>query len=120
MLQDNGGDDLSVSTNGAFSFATKLANGAAYSVTVKTNPSGQSCSVANGAGTIAGTNIANVAVTCGTRNNGFSATYRSTDANGVDSYDVCRQRPWHTDAESARAYSPGRGRASQLPLCAAG
>ena len=38
VLQDNGGDDLSVSANGAFTFATKLADGAAYSVTVKTQP----------------------------------------------------------------------------------
>ncbi|HEY3946397.1 MAG TPA: Ig-like domain-containing protein, partial [Solirubrobacteraceae bacterium] len=45
VLQDNGGDDLSVSRNGAFSFATRLASGAAYNVTVKTNPSGQTCSV---------------------------------------------------------------------------
>ena len=44
-MQDNGGDDLSVSANGPFTFATKLASGAAYAVTVKTNPSGQTCSV---------------------------------------------------------------------------
>ena len=65
VLQDNGGDDLSVSANGAFSFATKLAGGAAYSVTVKTNPSGQSCSVANGSGTIAAADVTNIALTCG-------------------------------------------------------
>ena len=64
MLQDNGGDDLTVSANGPFSFATKLAGGAAYNVTVKTNPSGQSCSVANGSGTIAAADVTNVAVTC--------------------------------------------------------
>ena len=45
VLQDNGGDDLSVSGNGAFTFATRLPTGAAYNVTVKTNPSGQTCSV---------------------------------------------------------------------------
>ena len=88
VLRDNGGDDLTVTANGSFAFATKLAGGAAYTVTVKTNPSGQSCSVANGTGTIAAADVTNVAVTCGTGNNGFSATYRSTDANGVDSYDV--------------------------------
>ena len=43
VLQDNGGDNLSVSANGSFTFATALAGGAAYSVTVKTNPSGQTC-----------------------------------------------------------------------------
>ena len=64
MLQDNGGDDLSVSANGAFTFATKLAGGAAYNVTVKTNPSGQTCTVANGSGTIAAADVTNVAVSC--------------------------------------------------------
>ena len=65
-MQDNGGDDLSVSANGPFNFATKLAGGAAYNVTVKTNPSGQSCSVANGSGTIGSADVTNVAVTCTT------------------------------------------------------
>ena len=64
VLQDNGGDDLSVSSNGAFTFATRLATGAAYKVTVKTNPSGQSCSVSGGTGTVASANVTNVAVTC--------------------------------------------------------
>ncbi len=64
VLQDNGGDDLSVSANGPFAFATKLASGAAYAVTVKTNPSGQSCSVANGSGTIGSADVSNVAVSC--------------------------------------------------------
>ena len=45
------------SANGSFTFATKLAGGAAYNVTVKTNPSGQSCSVANGSGTIAAADV---------------------------------------------------------------
>jgi putative esterase len=88
VLQDNGGDDLTLTANGPFTFATKLASGAAYNVTVKTNPSGQSCGVANGSGTIATADVTSVAVSCGTGNNGFSATYRSTDANGVASYDV--------------------------------
>ena len=52
VLQDNGGDDLSVSANGSFTFATSLAGGAGYSVTVETNPSGQSCLVSNGSGTV--------------------------------------------------------------------
>src|SRR5207248_2040170 len=64
VLQDNGGDDLSVSSNGAFTFATRLASGAAYNVTVKTNPSGQTCRVSNGAGTVASANVTNVGVSC--------------------------------------------------------
>src|SRR5260370_5406769 len=64
VLQDNGGDDLSVSGNGTFTFNTPLATGGAYSVTVKTNPAGQSCTVSNGSGTVASANITNVAVSC--------------------------------------------------------
>ena len=62
MLQDNGGDDLSVTANGSFTFATSLASGAAYSVTVKTNPSGQTCTVASGSGTVGSANVTSVAV----------------------------------------------------------
>ena len=64
VLQDNGGDNLSVTANGSFTFATSLASGAAYSVTVKTNPSGQTCTVSGGSGTVASANITSVAVSC--------------------------------------------------------
>ena len=66
VLQDNGGDNLTVSANGPFTFATKLASGAAYAVTVKTQPAGQTCTVASGSGTIGSANVTNVAVTCTT------------------------------------------------------
>ena len=66
VLQDNGGDDLSVSASGGFTFATGLSAGSAYNVTVKTNPAGQTCSVANGSGTIGSSGVTNVAVTCTT------------------------------------------------------
>ena len=39
-------------------------HGAAYSVTVKTNPSGQTCTVSGGSGTVASANVTNVAVAC--------------------------------------------------------
>src|SRR5207247_2486425 len=64
VLQDNGGDALSVSASGAFTFGTGLTSGSAYSVTVKTNPAGQTCSVANGSGTVGSAGVTNVAVTC--------------------------------------------------------
>ena len=69
VLQDNGGDDLTLTTNGTFTFATPFANGQSYSVTV----SGTSfvyeettCTVTNGNGTISGANVTNVAVQCTT------------------------------------------------------
>jgi 6-phosphogluconolactonase (cycloisomerase 2 family) len=64
VLQDNNGDNLTVSANGTFNFATKVAKGSPYSVTVLTQPTGQGCSVANGTGTMGLVAIGNVAVTC--------------------------------------------------------
>jgi len=48
VLRDNGGDSLTVTANGAFTFVTPIANGSAYSVTVAAEPVGQTCAVAGG------------------------------------------------------------------------
>ncbi|TMH43804.1 MAG: hypothetical protein E6H56_02840 [Betaproteobacteria bacterium] len=64
VLQNNGGDNLSISANGGFTFAAALTNSSSYAVTVLTQPAGQTCTVASGAGTVAGANITNIAVTC--------------------------------------------------------
>jgi 6-phosphogluconolactonase len=66
VLQDNGGDDRSISANGSFAFVTALTTGTAYSVTVKTQPTNpsQTCVVSNGSGTISGSPVMDVAVSC--------------------------------------------------------
>jgi hypothetical protein len=64
VLQNNGADNLTVSANGAFAFPTALLNSGAYNVTVLTQPSGRTCTVANGAGTVSGANVTTVTVTC--------------------------------------------------------
>jgi Protein of unknown function (DUF1566) len=63
VLQNNAGDDLPLSDNGNFSFAAFVASGSTYSVTVKTQPDGQTCTVAKGTGT-ANATVSDVAVTC--------------------------------------------------------
>lgn len=65
VLQNNGGDALSITSNGGFTFATAVAGGAAYAVSVRTQPAGQSCTVRNGAGTVAAANVGSVEVSCG-------------------------------------------------------
>ena len=85
VLENNAGNDLSTSTNGAFTFSTALAGGSAYNVTVKTNPSGQVCTVTNPSGTIAAANVTNVSITCVTQTaGGLSVQYQSTDANNIE------------------------------------
>jgi hypothetical protein len=85
VLQDNGGDNLSVTANGSFTFPTQLASGAAYAVTVKTQPSGQACTVSGGTGAVGSANVTSVAVTCAT--SGGSGTLPAADdfnrANGA-------------------------------------
>lgn len=66
VLQNNMGDDLTVTADGDFIFPTALVDGSAYAVTVLTQPDdpAQFCTVTNGTGTIAGGNVTNVDVNC--------------------------------------------------------
>src|SRR5579864_1131588 len=41
VLEDNGGDDLTINQSGAFTFKTPIAGGANYTVVVKTQPANQ-------------------------------------------------------------------------------
>lgn len=72
VLQNNSADNLSIvgTTAGSisFDFATSIASGSTYNATVLTQPTGQTCTVANGSGTIDvnGTGISNIVVTCTT------------------------------------------------------
>ncbi|ABF39769.1 hypothetical protein Acid345_0764 [Candidatus Koribacter versatilis Ellin345] len=69
VLQDNAGNDLTVSAGAAsyaFVFSGTIPDGGVpYSITVFSNPSGQSCTVSNAVGT-ATADVANADVTCTT------------------------------------------------------
>lgn len=66
VLQNNNADNLKLAANGAFTFSTGAASGAAYSVTVLTQPLGQTCNVSAGTGTVdtKGRDVTDIAVTC--------------------------------------------------------
>lgn len=64
VLQNNGGNDLIISTDGAFTFAASLPDTTAYVVSVLTQPASQTCTVTNGSGTISGAAVTNVGVGC--------------------------------------------------------
>ncbi|MGA8706680.1 MAG: kelch repeat-containing protein [Steroidobacteraceae bacterium] len=63
VLQNNGGDNLSLSNNGTFAFDITLQPKAAYHVTIATQPANQTCSVSNGSGT-ATASVTNITVVC--------------------------------------------------------
>ncbi|MEO7326439.1 MAG: carboxypeptidase-like regulatory domain-containing protein [Dokdonella sp.] len=50
----------------SYQFPTAVPTGTAYTVSVQTQPTGQTCSVANASGTIANANVTNANVTCTT------------------------------------------------------
>ncbi|MDP9009370.1 MAG: lactonase family protein [Pseudomonadota bacterium] len=88
VLQINGGDDLSFSANGVFVFGNRLANNAAYAVTIKTQPSNpsQACTVRNGSGTINKASITNVIVSC--TQTGRFAYVANRQSNTVSAYAI--------------------------------
>jgi hypothetical protein len=63
-LQNNGKDDLTVNGNVTFSFTTQLATSSTYKVTIKQQPTGQTCVVFNSAGTIGTADVTDVDVAC--------------------------------------------------------
>jgi hypothetical protein len=65
-MQLNGGGQISITTNGPFTFPSPLVSGSSYQVTA-TNPMSpvpEKCQVANATGTIANANVTDVQVTC--------------------------------------------------------
>lgn len=63
-LQNSGGNNLSRTANGNFTFSNALADNSTYAVSVSTQPAGQTCSVRNGNGTITSANVSNISVSC--------------------------------------------------------
>lgn len=64
VLQLNAKSNLAVTTNGAARFSMPLASGSSYVVAVSTQPAGQTCTVANGTGTVGSGNVTSPAVSC--------------------------------------------------------
>jgi hypothetical protein len=85
VLQNNGGNNLTITANGSFTFTQPVASGSKYAVTVFTQPTyppvSQTCTVAAGTGTITNANVTTVAVTCAV--NSFTVGGNFTGATGT-------------------------------------
>jgi sugar lactone lactonase YvrE len=67
LVLANGGDTLAVAAGAtSFTLPTTVASGSSFSLTVQTQPVGQTCSVASGSGTVGNANVNNAVVTCST------------------------------------------------------
>jgi hypothetical protein len=96
LVLANGGDTLSVPAGASsFTMPTAVAYGSDYKVTVATQPTGLTCDVADGSGTIGAGAVTNIAVTCTDKplsvGGSISGLGRSTGlvlVNGTDTYTV--------------------------------
>src|ERR1700722_111638 len=84
ILQLGGGSDVAVMADGSYTFATPLASGTSYQISVKTQPSSpqQTCSVANGSGTISAGNVT-ATITCVTVSHSVSVTVSGLSGTGL-------------------------------------
>jgi hypothetical protein len=66
LVLGNGGDQLTVSTDGDFQFRTVFSTGSPYTVIVRSQPSfpAKDCTVTNGSGTMGSAAVTNVAIAC--------------------------------------------------------
>ena len=101
VLQDNGADDLTVSANGSFTFATAIVPGGAYAVTILTQPAGQTCTVSNASGIVSAANITNLSVSCG---NVWTWVGGSNGANALGVYGT-QGVPSISNVPGAREYA---------------
>lgn len=84
VLQNNGGDDLVIAADDdAFTFATKIAAGGAYRVTVATQPEGQTCTVGSGVGQDVAANVDDVAIVCSTDTYTVGGSVAGLTMNGL-------------------------------------
>jgi hypothetical protein len=82
VLQDNGVDNTSITSNGSFPIATSVASGAAYAITILTQPSGQTCTLgSNASGTVTANVTVNVTCT-NTQPNTFTISVAVTGLSG--------------------------------------
>lgn len=84
VLQNGGTDDLAVAANGTFTFSNEVAEGSAYNVSLRTQPTNPSqvCQVQNGTGTANG-DVADVVVECVAATAKAWQTARTIDNHGV-------------------------------------
>jgi hypothetical protein len=85
VLRNNGGNDLTITQNGTFTFTTPIASGAAYAATVFADPTSpwQTCTVANGSGNVANAAVTNIAVTCTTNTYTIGGTVAGLSGTGL-------------------------------------
>lgn len=82
LTDSSNGDTLSgFSADGSYTFSSSINSGMPYNVSVSTQPTGRTCTVASGSGTIANADVV-LTVTCSTNTYNISGTVSGFPASG--------------------------------------
>jgi len=74
LVLENLGEFLTIQNTNTFEFQTALPTGSEYHISIKQQPSEQTCSVINGLGEIKGFDVSSITVVCQSLNNGISGS----------------------------------------------
>ena len=103
ILQNNGGDNLTISANEAFTFATAVTStsttSATYNVTILAQPFPQTCTITGGSGT-ASSNVTSVVVSCSSSS---TSAYVVNKSGTVSQYPIGANGALPTTAASSVA-----------------
>lgn len=84
LVLANGTDTIAVDAGAtAFTLPTAITSGSAFSVTVQTQPVGQTCAVADGTGSMGNANVTSAAVTCITNTYTVGGSISGLISNGL-------------------------------------
>jgi hypothetical protein len=84
ILSNNGGQLVSVLAGASsFSFPASASSGSSYNVTVKVQPSGRTCVISNGTGTVTNSDVTSVVVDCSPPYYTLGGTISGLTANGL-------------------------------------
>jgi uncharacterized repeat protein (TIGR03803 family) len=81
------GETLGTATNGSYTFLVPLSQGASYSVTVTSQPAGETCTVSNGSGIIGSADVvASISCSASVAGNGESVLYSFDPPGSTDGF----------------------------------
>jgi len=84
LINNGNGDLFNVSPpGGQFTLSKTVVSGANYDVQVRTQPTGQNCTVQSGSGTMGASNVSNVVVTCTLNSYSLGGTVNGVNLGGL-------------------------------------
>jgi hypothetical protein len=126
ILQNNRKDDLTVNSDGNFTFSTKIPDGGGYYVSIYSEPQGKNCAITNQAGTVSSANITDINISCENSYSPiiFTSSYKGTGGHigGISGADLYCKREFLCPQKKCKALitDVANRKACSTPNCSSG